>query len=119
MQEASVYHEGVCAGACGLREIVLNISVRLLSRQMDEGFSLKCSPRVSGGPSTCFPASSQQNSLTIGRGMRGKPKGSRPQDKLVILVIKEKEGEEKGEGEEERKKSQKESWPSANKMAQG
>lgn len=51
--------------------------------------------------------------------MRGKPKGSRPQDKLVTLVIKEKEGEEKGEGEEERKKSQKESWPSANKMAQG
>lgn len=67
---------------------------------MDKEFSLDCSPHgVSGGPSTCSPASSQQNPLTIGRGMREKPKGS------WSLVIKEEEGEDKGEGEEERKKT--------------
>lgn len=117
MREASVYHEGVCAGAqvaCGLREIVLNISVRLPSRQMDEGFSLDCvSHGVSGSPSTCSPASSLQNPLTIGKGVRLTPKDSGPQDKLVTLAIK------KGEGEEERKKSKTESWSLANKMAQG
>lgn len=116
MREASVYHEGVCAGAqvaCGLREIVLNISVRLPSRQMDEGFSLDCvSHGVSGSPSTCSPASSLQNPLTIGKGLRLTPKDSGPQDKLVTLAIKE-EGEEKGEGEEERKKSKQNPglWP--------